>query len=689
MPISCVQVQADGSVTLRFYPLVPGGLGTFDFLDIYFSNVKTGLYTNFAAPNNSNPSNLVLTGASVPLPAFGANAEPYYFYTVVNYTENGIPNTVASDTVSSIYLTASFANEGYSNLTWNPIRTPLSPTSNTDYDVKRSFYEYNLPISGTSLSGSTPSTFFTDTLIGKCDDSVFYSIEILDNLSGCVSRSNITRNTFTTSGPEAPVITFATIKGVNNPNERGTVNWLPSISNFTDGYIVYKLICSGPAAVDTLLNINNTIWTDYDTLIGCETCMSYRVASYFDCNSFLDPTNASDYLKIGEPGLFHNAIEISETFDPCTYEANINWCKYKSWNSGVKEYKIYVGKNGAIPSVVATVDATQSSYIYKTGTDVAIYTMYITAEDNSGNYTSTSDIDTIYARVPRQPKEVYLRYVSVLPDGRVEGMFTNDTLASVDYYEVWRAEAQEGPFEDKVGDINFNLHKDTLKFKDTLLLTNEMSYYYRVQTVDSCGNKTIVSNQAKTILLQANPELNFSSEMSWSLYEGWPSGTNYHEIYRSYSNRFEETLVQKQLLDSGISYIDGYSDSLNPDGFYCYRVMAVGIYDTLHYTIDSSYSNFVCIRQTPHIFVPNAFTPPDGYNPIFKPIFAFVSKEDYELKVYDRLGLEVCKVNELEQGWDGKYRGVDSPIGVYWWQLKYKNLKKEFKYLKGTVTLVR
>jgi gliding motility-associated-like protein len=693
MNISCVQVNpVNGDVVLNFFPInIIGANASFDSLRIYYSNNKFGNYTFLTAancPNCGNYSLIQASGISVNLPTFSnANNQPFYFYSVVSYSVNGTPGLLAtSDTVSSIFLSQTYDNLGLTNLNWNPIRNPLSLTSSTTYNLNRSFYEFTSPLF--NITTPQPSVLFsantsyTDTLIKFCDDSIYYFVEIQDLLTGCYSKSNLVRFYFTTPGPNAPVVKYAT----KNTFDNTLMEWFPSTSTFADGYYVYKLGCNGPIKVDSLLSYNSVVYNDNDTTPICSECTNLRVAAFNECTSFIDQHKVK---KVGQPSTFNNSINISHSFSTCDYRADISWCRYKDFSAGVKEYRIWASINGGPEVQIGTVDSSKSSFTYTTGKDSALYVFRVEALDRSGNYSSYSFIDSLIADVPKLPIELFLKYVSVRADGFVEGNFTNDTLAELSHYMVYRGYSADGPFDELIDSIPFHLHKDTLKFVDTTALTSEMSYYYKVMAYDVCKNLSNVSKIAKTVLLSVNPELNFSSEMSWSNYEGWISGVNYYEVFRSYSNRFQETMVKRQLVDSGFAYVDDISDSLNPTGYYCYRVMAVSTYDSIHYEVDSSYSNFVCIREQPHIWVPNAFTPPDGYNPIFKPEIIFIPSESYELRIYDRWGTCLTTINDINKGWDGTYKSKDCPIGIYTWQIRYKNMKNEFKYLNGMVNLIR
>lgn len=689
MNISCVKVNPiDGSVTLNFFPINITGAASFDSLRIYYSGNKFGNYNQFTSPISNNISLIQTNGITVTFTGFAnANNQPFYFYSVVSYTVAGTPGLLSvSDTVSSIFVTKSYDNLGYTTLNWNPIRNPLSPTSSTTYNINRSFYEFSQPLF--NITTPSPSVqfsntnFFTDTLVKFCDDSVYYFVEIQDLLTGCFSKSNLVRFYFTTPGPDAPVVKFAT----KNQFDNTRIEWFPSASTFADGYFVYKLGCNGPLKIDSLLSYNSVVYNDNDTTPICTDCTNLRVASFLECISAIDQHKLK---KVGQPSAFSNSINLSHTFSTCDYRADLSWCPYHEFPVGVKEYRIWASVNGGPELQVGTVDSSQSNYSFTTGKDSALYVFRVEAVDGSGNYSSFSFFDSLIADVPKLPIELFLKYVSVRADGFVEGNFTNDTLAELSHYMVYRGYSSDGPFDELIDSIPFHLHKDTLQFVDTTALTNEMSYFYKIIAYDICKNVSNVSRVAKTVLLTVNPELNFSSEMSWSNYEGWVSGVNYYEIYRSYTNRFQETMVKRQLVDSGFTYVDDVSDSLNPTGFYCYRVMAVSTFDSIHYEVDSSYSNFVCIREQPHIWVPTAFTPPDGYNPIFKPEVIFIPKESYELTIYDKWGTCLITINDINEGWNGTYKNKDCPIGIYSWQIRYKNMKNEFKFLSGRVSLIR
>lgn len=89
------------------------------------------------------------------------------------------------------------------------------------------------------------------------------------------------------------------------------------------------------------------------------------------------------------------------------------------------------------------------------------------------------------------------------------------------------------------------------------------------------------------------------------------------------------------------------------------------------------------------IYVPNAFTPNgDGINDVFR-IFGHCIKLQ-QLLIFNRWGEKVWDTDDMEVSWDGYYKGVLQPSGVYVYSLTYFiGNQIELKKLKGSITLVR
>ena len=95
------------------------------------------------------------------------------------------------------------------------------------------------------------------------------------------------------------------------------------------------------------------------------------------------------------------------------------------------------------------------------------------------------------------------------------------------------------------------------------------------------------------------------------------------------------------------------------------------------YTVEISVGNCAIADQItisefcPYsIFVPNAVSPNgDGVNDIFYAKGHHII--DYQMTIFDRWGLEIYTVKDMEKGWDCKYKGNLVQIDVYVWKISY------------------
>jgi gliding motility-associated-like protein len=90
-----------------------------------------------------------------------------------------------------------------------------------------------------------------------------------------------------------------------------------------------------------------------------------------------------------------------------------------------------------------------------------------------------------------------------------------------------------------------------------------------------------------------------------------------------------------------------------------------------------------------NVYVPNAFTPNgDGKNDLFRTIFFFPPTR-FNLRIFNRDGLEIFSTNDPAQGWDGSYKGIRQPAGAYIWALRYTDDSHKDHSLTGTLVLIR
>lgn len=107
---------------------------------------------------------------------------------------------------------------------------------------------------------------------------------------------------------------------------------------------------------------------------------------------------------------------------------------------------------------------------------------------------------------------------------------------------------------------------------------------------------------------------------------------------------------------------------------------------------DCAASESVRVHKDCYADVPNAFTPNgDGENDYFFPRNLLSrGAVGFRMSIFNRWGQKVFETENLNgRGWDGKFNGVDQPMGAYIYQIQiaFKNGKTE-EY-NGSVTLIR
>lgn len=89
------------------------------------------------------------------------------------------------------------------------------------------------------------------------------------------------------------------------------------------------------------------------------------------------------------------------------------------------------------------------------------------------------------------------------------------------------------------------------------------------------------------------------------------------------------------------------------------------------------------------IWAPNAFTPEESSNTHF--YIRYIGITDYSIDLYTRGGVLVWHSEDMNEGWDGTYKGKPCPQESYVWIIHYRDVTapKNLLSMKGTVTLLR
>ena len=95
----------------------------------------------------------------------------------------------------------------------------------------------------------------------------------------------------------------------------------------------------------------------------------------------------------------------------------------------------------------------------------------------------------------------------------------------------------------------------------------------------------------------------------------------------------------------------------------------------------------VRIDPNSYIAIPNAFAP-NSFNGKFMPVKKGIVELHY-FRVYDRWGVLMFETKDINEGWDGTYKGKPQPFGVYVYELEAINNLGKFINRQGNVTLIK
>lgn len=658
--VRCISVLANGDVTLSWAtPADPGN--EFNAYLIYKSNSATGPFL---------PVDSIFTYGQQSTTNIGANANvgQVYYYIQTRYTNSGLVYSPPLDTVSSIHLNIVNPGNGTALISWNPISTPPVSSSSGIYTI---YLEH--PTGVWSVTGTTSGLNFVDTIF-VCNAIINYKVEITDN-TGCTSVSSITGGTFQNIiVPDIPLLDTLSV----NSNNDAMMNWSVNPSPDIEAYIIYKSNGSVWVPVDTIFGKNNTNYTYLlsDAGAGAE---QYRMAAFDSCGN------------ISPLGTVYSTMFLSSSANICERSAALSWTPYLTIGNGLAGYRIYqstVGLSGPYTSI-ATVGSTTLSYFVTGLAPSTTYYFKIGAFDNSGSKTASSNRITFYSATPIPPMFSYLRKATVVSASRVDITCHVDVAAAILGYKIMRSSDTIATHFKYIGTVASGTGTPIL-YSDSKAHPDKNSYYYKVITVDSCGNDGLESNFGHTIFLDARSNPDLTNTLTWNDYEHWSGGVSSYNIYRGIDGTMDPSpIANVPFVNTGTnSYIDDVSMFLNGEGVFNYYIEAIEGSGDVYGFSENSLSNVAGAYQDPKIFIPNAFRP-DGFNSVFIPVTTYVNFSEYEFTVFNSWGLQMFSTKNPDEGWNGNHGSQKCELGVYVYLLKYKTSKGEYAELKGAVTLIR
>jgi gliding motility-associated-like protein len=647
--LRCLEVLNNGDVTITWLASNDPN-GDFVAYEIFSSNNINGPYSLITTINDISVTSYTHISAQ-------ANLHKVYYYLRAKYG-SPITNTSNSDTLSTIYLVLTDPLNGTALLSWNELHIPRLTTS-SDFEIYRKY-----PLGSWTLIDFETNNNYVDTIY-HCSDTIAYKI-LQQDLSGCISISNIDeallRNVMP---PQSPWLDSVTVLA----NGHAAMGWQASNSADVIAYIIYKY--------------ESGFWTPIDTVYG---------STYFE-NSNSTASNVAEQYRVAALDSCGNTSPLSNAIETINVSGNLSICDNifsLSWNhpAGVlylDNYRIFLSKNSnPFIQLDSTTKDTFNLYLDENQGNWCVVIQSITDE----NITQSSNQLCFSFQKPSLPEYVKFRKVDFI-NNHIEITWKAPSHASMQGFEIYRSTDSLVSFK-KIVDIQKNTSGDYF-YRD--LLTNFPSYpiFYKIATIDSCGNSVFQSDTASTLYLGGNVNSDITNTLFWQ--GKMPSSVaNSQQILHKKID--DIPIWDLSLPDNQRMFTDDLStnNDIESSGHFSYQIewpvyLAAPFddYDTIH-------SLWIDLYQPPRIYLPTGFTPSSEIieNQIFKPSGIFLKSKDYSFTIFDRNGRIVFETNNLNEGWDGNsFDDKPEPEQLYVYLLKITLINGNTYEKRGIVTLYR
>lgn len=511
---------------------------------------------------------------------------------------------------------------------------------------------------------------------------IFFTISFFLSISGLIGQNL-----------EIPVLTNIS---VDKTSQQVIINWSMNNPADVDGYIIKRQIFGQPGVVDgsynTVATINNPLqfsYQDNSTTFGLSIPdirqETYRVVSYKDMGA-----GSIVYSNMSDPSSSIHLEDIN--FELCFERNVLNWTAFEGYGDQLYGYSIYyTTSENSNETLITQLNSNITTYIHENIDANITYNYFISAHSGSG-LTSNSNIKHVSTIMPQPPQIMNGDLIETINSDQLEVQFSVDPDAQINSYLLLRSDKIDGTYD------TISRHQagiSSISFTDNFN-TTEMSYFYKVLSINSCGLPSRESNVISSILLNTtvNDSEKFTNTINWSNFSEWLGGMENYTLYRSFDdNEFE---IISDLYPGTTSYKDDISNLIQPEyngqstrGKFCYYIVSNETSQNPYGIQGQAISNTICVYQEATVHLPNAFNPHSSFeeNREFKPVASFVS--DYELIIYDRWGSIVFQSSNSLEGWDGT--GLSGKLlkkGTFVFHLKYKNKNNEKVEKSGHINLV-
>jgi gliding motility-associated-like protein len=397
-----------------------------------------------------------------------------------------------------------------------------------------------------------------------------------------------------------------------------------------------------------LQNVYRVSSTTVSNLRTDDNFYCFRLAVYNPCNNATAP-------------IYSNTI-CSSNFD-VTPQNNINRLAWVTSSAGVSNYAI--SKN---PGTALNANSTTRSL---NDTDIICGTEYCYQQTtNYANGTRSMSLQKCATAISTDIPTVVENISSIVgTNSSVELRWTQDPAFNAPAYTITKL--VNGSFAER------DTATTTTYIDDTYAM--DVTSCYTINYEDACENKSPVSVEVCPLMLVGTLQEDNAVSLSWNAYAGWENGVD-HYIIEKFNDQGQ--LLRTFNAGANVTYVDNVQDLQNQVAVY--RITAIAN----DAGITSSISNTITVIKDPKLFYPTAFTPNrDGLNEVFNVFGQYI--EVFEMRIFNRWGEMIYNTENIEQGWNGFYKGNPVPEGTYVFRATITDQAGRSFDRSGTILLLR
>ncbi|MBR4197225.1 MAG: gliding motility-associated C-terminal domain-containing protein [Bacteroidales bacterium] len=613
-------------------------------------NATTGQYdTVFAAQNSSQMTwHIVDSNAN----ALNDSVKYRLSTTVITATDTYYIVDSAITILPSVYNVQNQSQYAYIN--WNaPYLTGVT------YEVFR-----KMPNSIWTQIGTTQQTNYQDTIRSSiCNDTIYYKIRVLHtypNINLIMHSSSAPSGAwFTDPYPTTPCT--LDVVTVDTATQNIILSWQASPDPDIMGYF----ICQGSPCMAL-----DTVWGQYNTTYTCTTRSRdsinafrlYAFDSCFSASALTDP---------------YNNVVLQMQSQHCSREIAFSWNEYINMPGGVGQYTLFLKYDNAPYRAVATEPSSSRSLSYTIPAGVRQVKAYLQISSNGNTRRALSNIKTFDMMTVDTADFIYTLGVSVSENcDALQLRFLTDTHFAATGYNIYRR-SDVGSFQ-MIRTIPPSTNP-TLDVVDNDVDLSAHRYTYYISVWDECELIEKMSNRARQIYatISSNEGTN---TISWNPYDGAGNLVSY--------NLLRKTEGEPSWTPVATTQSCTLEDNTTQYGRVWYRVEAEYINPQSGHRC-FALSQIVEYHGEPTVWVPNIFTPGRDNNNRFLPKTMFVKDHEYTMRIYNRFGLLVFETNDINEAWDGRYKGKIVPSASYVYIIQYLGDDNYSNIIKGTVTVLK